>query len=221
VNRFVFQKHFHKTIHMPVFLTNTFIKTRSQSYTLEIEPTNKRLVLWVRRVYLEWRTPWLPWPPPPGRGALPLLTVDLYAHAAMQVRRWQRDSCGTGKKRNICKILVPLWNLRQRWRICWFCRGQRQNDDRHGDGGGKIQYNAVWHLSQLIQNQRARVFPRFNTITLEEILLLRPPLLLMVGCWLLVAGLFWEKSTAGWWRISQTNRAFVSFFPDTFLLLCM
>jgi hypothetical protein len=24
---------------------------------------------------------------------------------------------------------------------------------------------------------------------------------------LLVAGLFWEKSTAGWWLISQTNRA--------------
>jgi hypothetical protein len=25
--------------------------------------------------------------------------------------------------------------------------------------------------------------------------------------WLLVAGLFWEKSTAGWWLINQTNRA--------------
>jgi hypothetical protein len=24
---------------------------------------------------------------------------------------------------------------------------------------------------------------------------------------LLVAGLFWEKSTAGWWLISQANRA--------------
>jgi hypothetical protein len=24
-------------------------------------------------------------------------------------------------------------------------------------------------------------------------------------CWL-VAGLFWEKSTAGWWLISQANR---------------
>jgi hypothetical protein len=24
---------------------------------------------------------------------------------------------------------------------------------------------------------------------------------------LLVAGLFWEKSTAGWWLISQTNMA--------------
>jgi hypothetical protein len=24
-----------------------------------------------------------------------------------------------------------------------------------------------------------------------------------------VAGLFWEKSTVGWWRISQINRALV------------
>jgi hypothetical protein len=27
---------------------------------------------------------------------------------------------------------------------------------------------------------------------------------------LLVAGLFWEKSTVGWWLISQANRASVS-----------
>jgi hypothetical protein len=25
---------------------------------------------------------------------------------------------------------------------------------------------------------------------------------------LMMAGLFWEKSIAGWWLISQTNRAF-------------
>jgi hypothetical protein len=29
--------------------------------------------------------------------------------------------------------------------------------------------------------------------------------------WLLVAGLFWEKSTASWWLISQANRAGIDF----------
>jgi hypothetical protein len=33
---------------------------------------------------------------------------------------------------------------------------------------------------------------------------------LLAGCgWLLVAGSFWEKSTAGWWPISRANRLVV------------
>jgi hypothetical protein len=27
--------------------------------------------------------------------------------------------------------------------------------------------------------------------------------------WLLVAGLFWEKSTVGWWLIRQANKAMI------------
>jgi hypothetical protein len=35
---------------------------------------------------------------------------------------------------------------------------------------------------------------------------------LLAGCgWLLVAGSFWEKSTAGWWLISRANRLLVEF----------
>jgi hypothetical protein len=36
---------------------------------------------------------------------------------------------------------------------------------------------------------------------------------------LLVAGLFWEKSTAGWWLISQTNRAVKA--NEGFLFQCL
>jgi hypothetical protein len=38
--------------------------------------------------------------------------------------------------------------------------------------------------------------------------------------WLLVAGLFWEKSTVGWWLISQANRAIIfwSSFPQQVLI---
>jgi hypothetical protein len=36
--------------------------------------------------------------------------------------------------------------------------------------------------------------------------------------WLLVTGLFWEKSTVGWWLISQTNRALVAYFNVIFTL---